>query len=141
MNIIGYIKLQIKGGRATPSPPIGPALGAKGINIVQFCKKFNDKTSNLLDKLLPVVITIYENKTFSFVIKTTPVSIQLKEAINIDKGSAEPNRKKIGSISIDKIIEISKNKMIDLNAFTLESAIKMVIGTANSMGITVKNEN
>ncbi|UOF94528.1 MAG: 50S ribosomal protein L11 [Bacteroides sp.] len=138
MKIIGYIKLQIKGGKANPSPPIGPSLGAKGLNIMQFCKQFNDKTSELLNKTLPVIITVYEDKSFTFVIKKPPVSVQLKEYLKIEKGSSEPNRKKIGSVHIDDIKKIAQNKENDLNSFKLDSSVKMVIGTARSMGITIK---
>ena len=135
--IVGLIKLQIKGGAANPSPPVGPALGSKGVNIMEFCKRFNAKTQDTPGKLLPVVITVYKDKSFEFVVKTPPASIQLLELSKVAKGSPEPNRKKVGSVSWSQIEEIAKIKMVDLNAFTLESAMKMVAGTARSMGLTV----
>ena len=132
-----YVKLQVKGGQANPAPPIGPALGSKGINIMEFCKRFNAKTQDTPGKLLPVLITLYKDKSFDFVVKSPPASIQLLEAAKIQKGSAESNRKKSGSVTWAQVEEIAKNKMPDLNAFTLESAMKMVAGTARSMGLTV----
>lgn len=138
--ITGFIKLQVKGGAATPAPPIGPALGSKGLNIMEFTKQFNARTQALAGKLLPVVITVYADKSFDFVIKTPPVVAQLKELLSVQSGSAEPNRRKIGSISWEQIEVIAKDKMQDMNCFTLESAMRMVAGTARSMGITVKGE-
>ncbi len=132
-----FIKLQCKGGQANPAPPVGPALGSKGVNIMEFCKRFNAKTQDTPGKLLPVLITVYKDKSFDFVVKTPPAAIQLIEASKIAKGSNEPNRKKVGSVSWDQIELIAKNKMPDLNAFTVESAMKMVAGTARSMGLTV----
>lgn len=138
--VIGFIKLQVKGGQANPSPPIGPALGAKGVNIMEFCKQFNARTQDQIGKVLPVVITVYADKSFDFVIKTPPVSILLKEALKIQSGSAEPNRKKVGTISWKQVEEIARIKMPDLNCFKLESAMRMVAGTARSMGINVEGE-
>ena len=135
-----YVKLQVKGGQANPAPPVGPALGAKGLNIMEFCKRFNARTQDMTGKLLPVVITVYQDKSFEFVIKTPPAAIQLLEAAKLKSGSAEPNRNKVGSVTWDQIKEIAENKMQDLNAFTIESAMKMVAGTARSMGITVKGK-
>ncbi len=132
-----FIKLQVKGGQANPAPPVGPALGSKGVNIMEFCKRFNARTQDSPGKLLPVVITVYKDKSFEFEIKTPPAPIQLLEAVKLKSGSPEPNRKKVGSVTWDQIKEIAENKMPDLNAFTLESAMKMVAGTARSMGITV----
>ncbi|MCC6815628.1 MAG: 50S ribosomal protein L11 [Saprospiraceae bacterium] len=132
-----FIKLQCKGGQANPAPPIGPALGSKGVNIMEFCKRFNAKTQDTPGKLLPVLITVYKDKSFEFVVKTPPAAIQLIEASKVAKGSNEPNRKKVGSVSWDQVETIAKNKMPDLNAFTVESAMKMVAGTARSMGLTV----
>ena len=132
-----FIKLQVKGGAANPAPPVGPALGSKGVNIMEFCKRFNAKTQDTPGKLLPVVITVYKDKSFEFVVKTPPAAIQLLELSKVAKGSPEPNRKKVGSVSWSQIEEIAKIKMVDLNAFTLESAMKMVAGTAISMGLTV----
>ena len=132
-----FIKLQVKGGAANPAPPVGPALGSKGVNIMEFCKRFNAKTQDTPGKLLPVVITVYKDKSFEFVVKTPPAAIQLLELSKVAKGSPEPNRKKVGSVSWSQIEEIAKIKMVDLNAFTLESAMKMVAGTARSMGLTV----
>ncbi len=132
-----FIKLQAKGGQANPAPPIGPALGSKGVNIMEFCKRFNAATQDKMGKLLPVVITVFKDKSFDFVIKTPPAAIQLMEAAKIQKGSAEPNRKKVGTVSWDQVRAIAENKMPDLNAFTIESAMKMVAGTARSMGLTV----
>lgn len=135
--VAGFIKLQIKGGAANPSPPVGPALGSKGVNIMEFCKQFNARTQGQAGKVLPVVITVYGDKSFDFIVKTPPVAVQLLEVSKQKSGSAEPNRKKIASVSWDQVQEIAKDKMPDLNCFTLESAMKMVAGTARSMGITV----
>lgn len=135
--VVGIIKLQIKGGAANPAPPIGPALGSKGLNITEFCKQFNARTQNQAGKLLPVIITVYANKSFDFVVKTPPVVVQLMDAAKIQKGSAEPNRVKVGKVSWDQIKQIAQDKMVDLNCFTIESAMKTIAGTANSMGITV----
>lgn len=136
--IAGFIKLQIKGGAANPSPPVGPALGSKGINIMEFCKQFNARTQEKAGKVLPVVITYYTDKTFDFVVKTPPVAIQLLEAAKAKSGSAEPNRKKVAEVTMDQVRAIAEDKMPDLNCFEVESAMKMVAGTARSMGITVK---
>jgi large subunit ribosomal protein L11 len=138
--VSGLIKLQVKGGAANPSPPIGPALGSKGVNIMEFCKQFNARTQEQTGKILPVIITVYKDKSFDFVIKRPPVAVQLKEAAKVQKGSAEPNRTKVASVTWDQVKTIAEDKMTDLNAFTLESAMKMVAGTARSMGITVKGE-
>ena len=134
------VKLQVRGGAANPSPPVGPALGAAGVNIMEFCKQFNGRTQDKQGKVLPVAITVYKDKSFDFVIKTPPAAVQILEATKAKKGSGEPNRKKIGSISWDQVREIAEDKMQDLNAFTVESAMKMVAGTARSMGITVKGQ-
>jgi len=136
--VSGIIKLQIKGGAANPSPPVGPALGAKGVNIMEFCKQFNARTQDSAGKLIPAIITVYKDKSFDFIIKTPPVAVQLLEAVKKQKGSAEPNRNKISSISWDQVKEIAEGKMVDLNAFTIESAMKMVAGTARSMGISIQ---
>lgn len=133
-----FIKLQIRGGAANPAPPVGPALGAKGVNIMDFCKQFNARTQDTPGQVLPVVITVYKDKSFDFVIKTTPAASQIMEQIRLKKGSGEPNRVKVGSISWDQIKEIAEDKMQDLNAFKVESAMKMVAGTARSMGVRVK---
>lgn len=135
-----YIKLQVKGGQANPAPPIGPALGSKGVNIMEFCKRFNAQTQDQTGKILPVVISVYKDKTFDFVIKTPPAAIQLFEAVKLQpgKGSPEPNRKKVGTVTWEQVRQIAENKMPDLNCFTIESAMKMVAGTARSMGITVE---
>lgn len=133
-----FIKLQVKGGQANPAPPVGPALGAKGVNIMEFCKRFNAQTQDQQGKVLPVVISVFKDKSFTFVIKTPPAAIQLLEAAKLKKGSAESNRDKVGSVSWDQIKAIAEDKMPDLNAFTIESAMKMVAGTARSMGINVK---
>jgi len=138
--VFALIKLQVKGGAANPSPPIGPALGAKGVNIMEFCKQFNARTQDKPGKVLPVVITVYGDKSFDFIIKTPPVAIQLKEITKIKSGSAEPNRQKVASVSWDDVKKIAEEKMPDLNCFTLESAMSMVAGTARSMGITVKGD-
>ncbi|MGY5847733.1 50S ribosomal protein L11 [Salegentibacter sp. HM20] len=132
------VKLQVRGGAANPSPPVGPALGAAGVNIMEFCKQFNGRTQDKQGKVLPVVINVYSDKSFDFVIKTPPAAVQLMEAAKTKKGSGEPNRKKVASVSWDQIKAIAEDKMQDLNAFTIESAMKMVAGTARSMGITVK---
>ena len=136
--IAGLIKLQIKGGAANPSPPVGPALGSKGINIMEFCKQFNARTQDKAGKVLPVVITYYTDKSLDFVVKTPPVAIQLLEAAKVKGGSAQPNRQKVGSITEEQCRQIATDKMADLNCFEVESAMKMVAGTARSMGITVK---
>ncbi|QPH39190.1 50S ribosomal protein L11 [Pedobacter endophyticus] len=138
--ISAMIKLQIKGGAANPSPPVGPALGAKGVNIMEFCKQYNARTQDKAGKVLPVVITVYADKSFDFIIKTPPVAVQLKDATKLQSGSAEPNRKKVGSVTWDQIKVIAEDKMPDLNAFTIESAMSMVAGTARSMGITVSGD-
>ena len=138
--VSGIIKLQIKGGSANPSPPVGPALGAKGVNIMEFCKQFNARTQDKAGKVIPVIITVYKDKSFDFIIKTPPVAVQLLEATKMQKGSPEPNRNKIASVSWDQVKKIAEDKMTDLNAFTVESAMRMVAGTARSMGITVKGE-
>lgn len=135
--IAGYLKLQIKGAAANPSPPVGPALGSKGLNIMEFCKQFNARTQDKPGVLLPVLITMYKDKSFDFVIKTPPAPILLMEAAKVKKGSAEPNRNKIGSVTWDQVKTIAETKMPDLNAFKIESAMKMVAGTARSMGLTV----
>ncbi|MDD2488446.1 MAG: 50S ribosomal protein L11 [Bacteroidales bacterium] len=136
--VAGLIKLQIKGAAANPSPPVGPALGAKGVNIMEFCKQFNARTQEQAGKIVPVIITVYADKSFDFVIKTPPVAVQLKEVTKLKSGSAEPNRVKVASISIEQVRTIAEAKMVDLNCFTLDSAISIVSGTARSMGITVK---
>jgi large subunit ribosomal protein L11 len=133
-----YIKLQVKGGAANPAPPIGPALGAKGVNIMEFCKQFNARTQDKAGKVLPVIITVYTDKSFEFVIKTTPAAVQLLEVAKVKSGSKESNRQKVGSVKWDQVRAIAENKMADLNCFTIESAMSMVAGTARSMGITVE---
>ena len=138
--VAGFIKLQIKGGAANPSPPVGPALGSRGINIMDFCKQFNARTQDKAGKILPVVITYYADKSFSFVVKTPPVAVQLLEAAKVKGGSAEPNRKKVAEITWDQVKTIAEDKMPDLNCFEVEAAMKMVAGTARSMGISVKGE-
>jgi large subunit ribosomal protein L11 len=135
--VSGLIKLQIKGGAANPSPPVGPALGAKGVNIMEFCKQFNARTQDKGGKVIPVIITVYRDKSFDFIIKTPPVAVQLMEAARLQKGSPEPNRVKVASVSWNQVKQIAEDKMVDLNAFTVESAMRMVAGTARSMGITV----
>ena len=135
--VTGFIKLQIKGGAANPAPPIGPALGSKGLNIMDFCKQFNAATQGSAGKVLPVVITVFSDKSFTFVVKQPPVAVSLKEAAKIQKGSGEPNRQKVASVSWDQIRTIAEGKMADMNAFTLKSAMTMVAGTARSMGIKV----
>ena len=136
--IAGFIKLQIKGGAANPSPPVGPALGSKGVNIMEFCKQFNARTQEKAGKILPVVITVYTDKSFDFIVKTPPVAVQLKESAKIKSGSNQPNRNKVATITEEQVVAIATDKMVDLNCFTVESAISMVKGTARSMGITVK---
>ena len=138
--VSGFIKLQIKAGAANPSPPVGPALGSKGLNIMDFCKQFNARTQDQAGKILPVVITVYADKSFSFEVKQPPVAIQIKEAAKIQSGSGEPNRKKVASITWDQVKTIEKKKMPDLNCFTLKSAMTMVAGTARSMGVKVEGE-
>ncbi|HEV7346747.1 50S ribosomal protein L11 [Telluribacter sp.] len=138
--ITGYVKLQVKGGQANPSPPIGPALGSKGLNIMEFCKQFNGRTQDKMGMVLPVVITYYKDKSFDFVIKTPPAAILLMEASKIKSGSAQPNRTKVGNVSWDQVRQIAETKMPDLNCFTVESAMKMIAGTARSMGITVSGK-
>ena len=135
--IEGYLKLQVRGGAANPSPPVGPALGSKGLNIMEFCKQFNARSQDKPGQLLPVLITIYKDKSFDFVIKTPPAAVLLTEAAKIKKGSAEPNRAKVGAVTWDQVKQIAELKMTDLNAFTIESAMKMVAGTARSMGLRV----
>ena len=136
--VLTQIKLQISGGQANPAPPVGPALGQHGVNIVDFCKAFNEKTKDKMGTIIPVVITVYENRSFNFVTKTPPASVLLKQAANIEKGSSEPNRDKVGSVTEDDILRIAKTKMPDLNAYSIESAVEMIRGTARSMGIEVK---
>ena len=135
--VTGFIKLQIKGGAANPAPPVGPALGSKGLNIMDFCKQFNAATQGSAGKVLPVVITVFSDKSFTFVVKQPPVAVSLKEAAKIQKGSGEPNRQKVASVTWDQIRTIAEGKMADMNAFTLKSAMTMVAGTARSMGIKV----
>lgn len=135
-----YIKLQVKGGAANPAPPIGPALGAKGVNIMEFCKQFNARTQDQPGKVLPVIITVYVDKSFDFVIKTPPAAVQLLELSKLKSGSKEPNRNKVGSVTWDQVKTIAEIKMPDLNCFTIESAMSMVAGTARSMGITVEGQ-
>ncbi len=138
--VAGFIKLQIKGGAANPSPPVGPALGSKGVNIMDFCKQFNARTQDKAGKVLPVIITVYSDKSFDFIVKQPPVAVQIKEAANIKSGSAEPNRKKVGSITWAQVTEIAQNKMPDMNCFTLKSAVSMVAGTARSLGVKIEGE-
>ena len=138
--VAGLIKLQIKGGAANPSPPVGPALGSKGINIMGFCKEFNARTQDKAGKILPVVITYYTDKSFSFIIKTPPAAVQLKEIAKIKTASSQPNRQKVASVTWDQIKGIAEDKMTDLNCFTVESAMKLIAGTARSMGITVTGD-
>jgi large subunit ribosomal protein L11 len=135
--VAGIIKLQIRGGSANPSPPVGPALGSKGVNIMDFCKQFNARTQDKAGKVIPVVITVYSDKSFDFVTKTPPVAVQLLEVAKSKKGSSEPNREKVATVTWDQIKAIAEDKMEDLNCFTVESAMKMVAGTARSMGITI----
>ncbi len=136
--IAGLIKLQIKGGAANPSPPVGPALGSKGVNIMQFCKQFNARTQDQAGKVLPVIITVFADKSFDFIIKQPPVAIQLLEVAKLKKGSPEPHVNKVGAVTWDQVKQIAEGKLVDLNCFTIESAMKMVAGTARSMGIAVK---
>ncbi|MEQ8881409.1 MAG: 50S ribosomal protein L11 [Cyclobacteriaceae bacterium] len=138
--ITGYLKLQVRGGAANPSPPVGPALGAKGLNIMDFCKQFNARTQDKQGQVLPVVVTIYSDKSFDFIIKTPPAAVLLMEAAKVKKGSAESNRVKVGSVTWDQIKTIAETKMIDLNAFKIESAMKQVAGTARSMGLKVTGQ-
>ena len=138
--VAAFIKLQIKGGAANPSPPVGPALGSKGVNIMDFCKQFNARTQDKAGKVLPVIITVYSDKSFDFVVKQPPVAGQLKEAAKVQKGSAQPNRDKVGQVTWDQVREIAQDKMPDMNCFTLEAAMRMVAGTARSMGINVVGE-
>jgi large subunit ribosomal protein L11 len=140
-DIVGLIKLQIKGGAANPSPPVGPALGSKGVNIMDFCKQFNARTQSMAGKVVPVVITVYSDKSFDFITKTPPAAVQLIEIAKVKGGSPEPNRNKIGTVTWDQVKDIAVNKMSDLNCFTIESAMKMVAGTARSMGITIKGDD
>lgn len=135
--ISGYLKLQVRGGQANPSPPVGPALGSKGVNIMEFCKQFNARTQDKQGQVLPVLITLYSDKSFEFVVKTPPAAALLLEAAKLKKGSGEPNRKKVGTVSWDDVKSIAETKMPDLNAFKVESAMRMVAGTARSMGIKV----
>ena len=135
------VKLQVRGGAANPSPPVGPALGAAGVNIMEFCKQFNARTQDKAGKVLPVVISVYMDKSFDFVVKTPPVAVQLMEAAKVKKGSGEPNRAKVASVTWEQVRAIAEDKMQDLNAFTVESAMKMVAGTARSMGLTVKGNS
>ena len=136
----GFIKLQVRGGQANPAPPVGPALGAKGVNIMEFCKRFNAKTAETPGQVIPVVITVYKDKSFDFVVKTPPAAVQLLEAAKLKKGSPESNRDKVGSVTWDQVQKIAESKMVDLNAFTVESAMKMIAGTARSMGVTIKGD-
>jgi large subunit ribosomal protein L11 len=136
--ITGYVKLQVKGGQANPAPPIGPALGSKGLNIMEFCKQFNARTQDKMGKVLPVLITVFNDKSFDFVIKTPPAAVQLKDAAKIQSGSKEPNRNKVGKVNWEQVEAIAVDKMSDLNCFTKESAMRMVAGTARSMGLTVE---
>jgi large subunit ribosomal protein L11 len=138
--IVGLIKLQIKGGAANPSPPVGPALGSKGVNIMEFCKQFNARTQDKAGKILPVIITVFSDKSFTFVIKQPPIAVQLKEAAKLSKGSAEPNRNKVANVTWKQIRAIAEDKMPDMNAFTMEAAMRMVAGTARSMGIKVEGK-
>jgi large subunit ribosomal protein L11 len=138
--IAGLIKLQIKGGAANPSPPVGPALGSKGVNIMEFCKQFNARTQDRAGKILPVIITVYSDKSFDFIVKQPPVAVQLKEAAKIQSGSAESNRKKVAKITWEQVKAIAESKMPDLNSFTIASAMRMVAGTARSMGITITGD-
>lgn len=140
-DIAAFIKLQIKGGAANPSPPVGPALGSKGVNIMDFCKQFNARTQDQPGKVLPVIITVYGDKSFDFIIKQPPVAIQIKDAAKIKAGSAEPNRKRVGELTWEQVREIAQGKMVDMNCFTIESAMSMVAGTARSMGVKVTGES
>ena len=138
--VAAFIKLQIKGGAANPSPPVGPALGSKGVNIMDFCKQFNARTQDKAGKVLPVNITVYSDKSFDFIVKQPPVAIQLKEAAKAKSGSAQPNRDKVGQVTWDQVREIAQDKMSDMNCFTIEAAMRMIAGTARSMGINVVGE-
>ena len=138
--VAAFIKLQIKGGAANPSPPVGPALGSKGVNIMDFCKQFNARTQDKAGKVLPVIITVYTDKSFDFVVKQPPVAIQLKEAAKVKAGSAQPNRAKVGEVTWEQVKAIAEDKMPDMNCFTVEAAMRMVAGTARSMGINVVGE-
>ena len=138
--VAAFIKLQIKGGAANPSPPVGPALGSKGVNIMDFCKQFNARTQDKAGKVLPVIITVYSDKSFDFIVKQPPVAIQLKEADKAKSGSAQPNRDKVGQVTWDQVREIAQDKMSDMNCFTIEAAMRMIAGTARSMGINVVGE-
>ena len=138
--VAAFIKLQIKGGTANPSPPVGPALGSKGVNIMDFCKQFNARTQDKAGKVLPVIITVYSDKSFDFIVKQPPVAIQLKEAAKAKSGSAQPNRDKVGLVTWDQVREIAQDKMSDMNCFTIEAAMRMIAGTARSMGINVVGE-
>ena len=138
--VAAFIKLQIKGGAANPSPPVGPALGSKGVNIMDFCKQFNARTQDKAGKVLPVIITVYSDKSFDFIVKQPPVAIQLKEAAKVQTGSAQPNRNKVGQVTWEQIREIAQDKMPDMNCFTVEAAMRMIAGTARSMGINVVGE-
>lgn len=138
--VAALIKLQIKGGAANPSPPVGPALGSKGVNIMDFCKQFNARTQDKAGKVLPVIITVYGDKSFDFIIKQPPVAVQIKEAANIKSGSKEPNRSKVATITWEQVKAIATDKMADMNCFTIESAMRMVAGTARSMGVNVEGE-
>ena len=138
--VAAFIKLQIKGCAANPSPPVGPALGSKGVNIMDFCKQFNARTQDKAGKVLPVIITVYSDKSFDFIVKQPPVAIQLKEAAKVQTGSAQPNRNKVGQVTWDQIREIAQDKMPDMNCFTVEAAMRMIAGTARSMGINVVGE-
>ena len=135
--VAAFIKLQIKGGAANPSPPVGPALGSKGVNIMDVCKQFNARTQDKAGKVLPVIITVYSDKSFDFIVKQPPVAIQLKEAAKAKSGSAQPNRDKVGQVTWDQVREIAQDKMSDMNCFTIEAAMRMIAGTARSMGINV----
>jgi large subunit ribosomal protein L11 len=139
--IRGYLRLQIKGGAANPSPPVGPALGSKGLNIMEFCKQFNARTQDKAGQVCPVLITMYTDKSFDFVVKTAPAPVLLMEAAKLQSGSKEPNRNKVGSVTWDQVRTIAETKMADLNAFKVESAMKQVAGTARSMGITIKGDS
>lgn len=139
--ITGFVKLQVKGGAANPSPPIGPALGSKGVNIMEFCKQFNARTQDKAGKVLPVIITVYSDKSFDFIIKTPPAAIQLLDAAKIKLGSSESNRKKVGSVTWDQVKTIAEGKMPDLNCYSIESAMSMIAGTARSLGITISGES
>lgn len=138
--ISGFVKLQVKGGQANPAPPVGPALGSKGVNIMEFCKQFNARTQDKMGKVVPVIITVYSDKSFDFVIKTAPAAVQLLEAAKVQKGSKESNRIKVGKVSWSQVEVIAKDKMPDLNCFTVESAMKMIAGTARSLGLTVEGK-